>query len=94
MDWDLVIVDEAHHARMHDNGRTTRLYDIVHDLALANHAARRRSLLFLTATPMQLGTHEIYALVELLDPVLFPSPEDFDQHRKSVPGVKQARRAS
>ena len=87
--WDLIIVDEAHHARMHEDGRTTQLYDIVHELALANDAARRRSLLLLTATPMQLGTHEIYALVELLDPVLFPSPGDFERHRKSVPGLNR-----
>ena len=89
VDWDLIIVDEAHHARMHEDGRTTGLYDVVHDLALENNAARGRSLLLLTATPMQLGTHEIYALVELLDPVLFPSPQDFEQHRKSVPGLNR-----
>ena len=89
VDWDLIIVDEAHHARMHEDGRTTGLYDVVHDLALENNAARSRSLLLLTATPMQLGTHEIYALVELLDPVLFPSPQDFEQHRKSVPGLNR-----
>ena len=89
VDWDFIIVDEAHHARMHEDGRTTGLYDVVHDLALANNAARSRSLLLLTATPMQLGTHEIYALVELLDPVLFPSPQDFEQHRKSVPGLNR-----
>ena len=85
VDWDFIIVD----ARMHEDGRTTGLYDVVHDLALANNAARSRSLLLLTATPMQLGTHEIYALVELLDPVLFPSPQDFEQHRKSVPGLNR-----
>ena len=85
-DWDLIIVDEAHHVRMHEDGQTTRLYDLVNDLATPNNAASR-SLLLLTATPMQLGTHEIYALVELCDPVLFPSPEDFEKHRNSVPGL-------
>ena len=87
IDWDLVIVDEAHHARVHADGRETQLYRAVHELALANDAARRRSLLLLTATPMQLGTHEIYGLVELIDPVLFPSPQDFEKHRNSVPGL-------
>ncbi len=85
-DWDLIIVDEAHHVRMHEDGRTTLLYNLVNELATRSNAARR-SLLLLTATPMQLGTHEIYALVELCDPVLFPSPEDFEKHRNSVPGL-------
>lgn len=88
VDWDLIIVDEAHHVRMHEDGQTTRLYDLVNDLTTSNNAASR-SLLLLTATPMQLGTHEIYALVELLDPVLFPSPESFEQHRNSVPGLNR-----
>lgn len=87
-DWDLIIVDEAHHVRMHEDGQTTRLYDLVDDLATSNNAVSR-SLLLLTATPMQLGTHEIYALVELLDPVLFPSPESFEKHRNSVPGLNR-----
>ncbi len=87
-DWDLIIVDEAHHVRMHEDGRTTRLYDVVKKLAISNNAARR-SLLLLTATPMQLGTHEIYALVELLDPVLFPSSGEFEKHRNSVPGLNR-----
>ena len=89
IDWDLVIVDEAHHARVHADGRATQLYDTVHDIALSSDVARRRSLLLLTATPMQLGTHEIYGLVELLDPVLFPSPSDFEKHRNSVPGLNR-----
>ena len=87
-DWDLIIVDEAHHVRMHADGRTTRLYNLVKGLARADNATTR-SLLLLTATPMQLGTHEIYALVEMLDPVLFPSPEDFEKHRDSVPGLNR-----
>ena len=33
VDWDLVIVDEAHHARSHRGGGTTRLYELVSDLA-------------------------------------------------------------
>ena len=87
-DWDLIIVDEVQHVRRHEDGQTTRLYDLVNELARADSAIRR-SLLLLTATPMQLGTHEIYALVEMLDPVLFPSPEDFERHRNSVPGLNR-----
>lgn len=81
VDWDLVIVDEAHHAR-----DTTRLYRLVYRLAAPEHFARR-GMLFLTATPMQLNTHEIYSLVELLDPALFPSEKHFEEHRKQIPGL-------
>ena len=89
VDWDLVIVDEAHHARSHRNGNrvtTTQLYELVRDLAAPQHFARR-GMLFLTATPMQLNTHEIYSLVELLDPALFPSEKHFEDHRRKVPGL-------
>ena len=89
VDWDLVIVDEAHHARSQRNGNrvtTTQLYDLVQNLAEPRHFARR-GMLFLTATPMQLNTHEIYSLVELLDPALFPSEKHFEEHRQKVPGL-------
>ena len=88
VDWDLVIVDEAHHARSHRSGETTRLYRLVRDLAAPGHSARR-AMLFLTATPMQLDTHELYSLVELLDPALFPSEEHFERHRKEAPGLSR-----
>ncbi len=88
VDWDLVIVDEAHHARSHRSGNTTRLYRLIRDLADPNHSARR-AMLFLTATPMQLDTHELYSLVELLDPALFPSEPHFERHRKEMPGISR-----
>ena len=89
VDWDLVIVDEAHHARSHRSGNkieTTRLYRLVRDLAAPNYFARR-GMLFLTATPMQLDTHELYSLVEMLDPALFPSEDHFERHRTKAPGL-------
>ena len=89
VDWDLVIVDEAHHARSRRSGNkieTTRLYRLVRDLAAPNYFARR-GMLFLTATPMQLDTHELYALVEMLDPALFPSEDHFERHRREAPGL-------
>ena len=46
-------------------------------------------MLFLTATPMQLHPFELYSLIELLDPTLFPSYEDFDHHRKELAGLNQ-----
>lgn len=89
VDWDLVIVDEAHHVRSRRNGRRiqrTRLYHLVHELAPTEHLMR--GMLFLTATPMQLQAHELYSLVELLDPTLFASEQQFESHRKAVPGSR------
>ncbi|WP_428116979.1 DEAD/DEAH box helicase [Candidatus Poriferisodalis sp.] len=91
VDWDLIIVDEAHHVRStrHGNGvSTTRLYRLVRELADPAHLGKR-SILFLTATPMQLQTHELYSLIELLDPVLFPSEHHFEEHRHAARGLSQ-----
>ena len=91
VNWDMVIVDEAHHARSRRSGSrvtTTRLYRLVRRLAEPDYFANR-SMLFLTATPMQLETHELYSLVELLDPALFPSEEHFERHRRAVPGLSR-----
>ena len=88
VDWDLIIVDEAHHARRHYSGDVTRLYRLVRDLAAPEHCARC-GVLFLTATPMQLHPYELYSLIELLDPALFPSEDHFEQHRQEMPGLSQ-----
>jgi ATP-dependent helicase HepA len=90
--WDLVIVDEAHHARSHRSGArtsTTQLYKLVRQLT-DRAVFPERSVLFLTATPMQLSSHELYSLVEMLDPSLFPTEEVFDSHRESLPGLSRA----
>lgn len=89
--WDMVIVDEAHHARVRRSGNRreeTRLYKVVRDLASPD-AFSKRAALFLTATPMQLDSGELYSLVELLDPALFPTEEHFDIHRSQVPGLSR-----
>ena len=89
--WDMVIVDEAHHARVRGRGRSrreTNLLKTVRSL-VAPDAFSRRAALLLTATPMQLDSSELYALVEILDPALFPSEEHFDRHRSSVIGLSQ-----
>ena len=85
-EWDLVILDEAHHARRHADGETTQLYDLVQSL-VGGQNARNRSALFLTATPMQIHPLELYGLVELLDPTLFLSDDDFMDHRSKMRGL-------
>lgn len=87
-DWDLIIVDEAHHARRRRDGTQTLLYRLIRDLSPTEHMGTR-GLLFLTATPMQIDTYELYSLVELLDPWLFPSENDFDRHCKAIPGLSR-----
>jgi ATP-dependent helicase HepA len=89
--WDMVIVDEAHHARVRRSGNRreeTRLYRAVRDLASPD-AFSKRAALFLTATPMQLDSGELYSLIELLDPALFPTEEHFNQHRSELPGLNR-----
>ena len=88
----MVIVDEAHHARVHDQrqqargergciGRSERWS--------SPDAFSKRAALFLTATPMQLDSGELYSLIELLDPALFPTEQHFDRHRAELPGLNR-----
>jgi superfamily II DNA or RNA helicase len=88
--WDMVIVDEAHHARRTYQGRNksspTNLYRLVEEISDPD-LARAQAMLLLTATPMQLHPFELYSLIELLDPALFPTFEDFDEHRRQLRGL-------
>jgi len=89
--WDMIIVDEAHHARVRGKGRSrreTRLYKAVKQLVAPDVFSKRAALL-LTATPMQLDSGELYSLIELLDPALFPTERHFDDHRSGVIGLSQ-----
>lgn len=88
IDWDMIIVDEAHHARTRRSGTTTSLYRLVSEL-VSPDAFSKRAALFLTATPMQLDSSELYSLIEILDPALFPTEEHFAQHRREVPGLSR-----
>ena len=88
--WDMVIVDEAHHARRTYQGRNksspTNLYRLVEEISDPD-LARAQAMLLLTATPMQLHEFELYSLIELLDPALFPTFDDFDEHRQQLRGL-------
>jgi SNF2 family DNA or RNA helicase len=91
VDWDLIVVDEAHHARAQKFGnsiRRTNLFRLV-DSLIADRNFLRRGALLVTATPMQLHNYELYSLVEMLDPVLFASQQDFSQHVASLAGLRQ-----
>jgi ATP-dependent helicase HepA len=64
-DWDLLIVDEAHHLRW-DEDDSSLEYDLIEALA-----EQTPGLLLLTATPEQLGRAGHFARLRLLDPHRF-----------------------
>lgn len=68
--WDLVVIDEAHRLR--------NVYKPGNKIATAiKSAVRHRSLLLLTATPLQNSLLELYGLVSFLDEHLFGDIEAF-----------------
>jgi ATP-dependent helicase HepA len=79
--FDLVIVDEAHHIR---NQNT------------ANHEAVRffcenaDAAVFLTATPIQLGSHDLFVLLNVLRPDLILDEESFNHMAEPNPFINRA----
>jgi len=70
VNWDLVIIDEAHRLRnvyRNDNVMGRRLKDVLRD----------RKKLLLTATPLQNNLMELYGLVGIIDDHVFGSVETF-----------------
>ncbi|WP_147195157.1 RNA polymerase-associated protein RapA [Pantoea sp. MBD-2R] len=68
-EWDLLIVDEAHHLAW-EEGQPSREYQVIEQLA-----EQIPGVLLLTATPEQLGLESHFARLRLLDPDRF---HDFD----------------
>ena len=64
--WEVVVVDEAHHLK----SRATRNWKLVDGL-------RKRFLLLLSATPVQNNLVELYNLLTLLKPGIFPTQREF-----------------
>src|SRR5207253_1014361 len=86
-DWDLVIVDEAHHARRHwaDGKREANQgYQLLEELR-----DRVGGLLLLTATPMQLHDFELSSMVELVEPGLFDDYDDFVRGRSEIAEINE-----
>jgi superfamily II DNA or RNA helicase len=67
-EWDLVIVDEAHHLR----NRNTQAWRLVSEL-------RKQYALLLTATPVQNNLEELFNLVTLLEPGLLRTARQFQK---------------
>jgi hypothetical protein len=65
-DWDLIILDEAHHARRRGAGSTQEKGPNALLGLMRKLQAKCRSLLLLTATPMQVHPVELWDLMDLL----------------------------
>ncbi|MCP5169574.1 MAG: RNA polymerase-associated protein RapA [Hahellaceae bacterium] len=71
VDWDLMIVDEAHHLHWSATDPSPEYRDIE---MIARHS---KGLLLLTATPEQVGIESHFARLRLLDPARFHDLEEF-----------------
>jgi len=82
--WDLLVVDEAHHLQWSPQQASVE-YQIVEQLA-----AQTKGVLLLTATPEQLGKESHFARLRLLDPSRFPSFEQFIQEEQEYKPIADA----
>ena len=85
--WDLVIFDEAHRVRRSLHGKrvsSTLGYQLADELKEAVDG-----MLLLTATPMQLHPYELYSLIELVEPGICDSFEEYEQNRRELPRLAQ-----
>jgi len=79
--FDLVIVDEAHHIRNQDTARHK---------AVRFFCDNAEAVIFLTATPIQLGSHDLFVLLNTLRPDLIIDPESFDHIAEPNPYINKA----
>ncbi len=79
--FDLVIVDEAHHIRNPNtySHKAVRFF--------CDHA---EAVLFLTATPIQLGSHDLFVLLNVLRPDLIIDEESFEHMAEPNPFINRA----
>ncbi|MEZ5278210.1 MAG: RNA polymerase-associated protein RapA [Opitutaceae bacterium] len=80
-DWDMVVVDEAHHLDWTPE-RSSPEYDLVDQLA-----SKALGLLLLTATPTQLGMTGHFARLRLLDPDRYGDLETYLNEAKNYAPV-------
>lgn len=83
-EWDLLVVDEAHHLAWSPE-QPSREYRLIEQLAAAT-----KGVLLLTATPEQLGKESHFARLRLLDPDRFPDFAAFVAEEAAYKPVAQA----
>ena len=74
--WDLMVVDEAHHLTWSE-GQASQEYQVIEELANVT-----KGVLLLTATPDQLGHESHFARLRLLDPARFHDYHAFVEEEK------------
>jgi len=79
--FDLVIVDEAHHIRNSDtySHKAVRFF--------CDHA---EAVVFLTATPIQMGSYDLFVLLNVLRPDLIIDQESFEHMAEPNPFINRA----
>ena len=91
-EWDLVVFDEAHRVRrwLPSPGRpkTTKAYELAEMLEPHTPA-----ILMLTATPMQLDPYELYSLMQVVEPGIFRSYDDYQLSRRQLPRLNDLMRS-
>jgi len=83
-EWDMLIVDEAHHLEWHEQNPSPA-YQAIESLA-----GRIPGVLLLTATPEQLGRDGHFARLRLLDPDRYPSLAQFQQEQTRYQSIADA----
>ncbi|NLY58024.1 MAG: RNA polymerase-associated protein RapA [Gammaproteobacteria bacterium] len=83
-DWDMLVVDEAHHLVWHEEGASPE-YTLIELLA-----AQTPAVLLLTATPEQLGQASHFARLRLLDPDRFHDLQAFREENQRYQPVADA----
>jgi len=79
--FDLVIVDEAHHVR----NSNTYAYQ-----AVSYFCEHAEAVVFMTATPVQMGNNDLYTLLNLLRPDLVIDQETFEHMAEPNPFINKA----
>lgn len=82
-DWDLLVVDEAHHLHWSET-QSSPEYQCIEDLAAQSHG-----VLLLTATPEQAGVESHFARLRLLDPDRFHSLSEFIEQEKNYQEISE-----
>ena len=80
-DWDLLVVDEAHHLEWSESEASQEY------LAIETIAQETEGLLLLTATPEQLGPESHFARLRLLDPERYHSFKAFQEQSEHYEAV-------
>ena len=80
---DFVVIDEAHHAR----NPATQTSELLRELCKIG-----KCVIMLTATPLHLGSRDLFTLLQALRPVEFRDPNVFDLQLRRHTGVHEAGR--